>query len=393
MKIVHIAQEYKDGWGYHENLLPQYHSLANNEVTIITSTIPKNKVLLPESNQKEYYDGAVKVIRLPIAWQFKGRFVYFKNLYNTICLEKPDYIFHHGITAPSLLVSANYKQNNPAVFLAADNHADLNISGRIFLWRIFYYQILWKLLLRRFIKYIDLIFGVTPARCYFPEKYLGVPKEKIRLLPLGADVYKVNKLGVLLNRLKNTKFTLVTGGKWTKEKELDVLINAVRNLEVELIIFGQLVDSLLEDLIDKVVNVKFLGWKDRKETLNILANADMAVWTKQHTTLIEDSIATETPLLLRYHGSTSHFIRGNGAYLFTGSSIEIRQYIELFISNPNLVDKMRIRAKEMKKVLSYQLIAEESVGYSEDIKPKMTHQFIMGSTLCNPENKAFDRVY
>lgn len=89
----------------------------------------------------------------------------------------------------------------------------------------------------------------------------------------------------------------------------------------------------------------------------------MAVWPKLHTTLVEDAVATNTPLILRYQGSTSHHIRGNGAYLFTGTSIEIRQILDILSNSENLIYKMRESSKKQLDLLSYNRIAKESIEY------------------------------
>lgn len=64
-------------------------------------------------------------------------------------------------------------------------------------------------------------------------------------------------------------------------------------------------------------NVAALGWLTCVQTLEVLKLSDVAIWNTQHATLIEDAIATETPLILRYYGLTAHFIDGNGLYLYS----------------------------------------------------------------------------
>jgi len=399
LKIIHVCQYYNEGYGYQENLLPRYQAKLGHEVMVITSD--RMSYFSGEKDPKivgtgEYEDNGIRILRLPIKWEFKGRFVVFDNLYDILNKEKPDYIFHHGLTSPSIKTVCKYKKTNPSTFLVADNHSDLNISARNPLWRLSYYRIYSTLRIKKWINYIDLVFGVTPARCYFAENELGIPHDLIRLLPIGADEFAVKEhLGNkdFLNNNKNNKLKVITGGKWFKGKGLEELISAVQDLNVELQIFGKLDDSYTNNLIEQAPNnVTFLGWQDRVGTLSLLAGADVAIWPKQHTTLVEDAIATNTPLILRYHGSTSHFIRGNGVYLFTGESIEIRQILDILSNSENLINKMREDSKKQLDLLSYNRIAKESIEYYYDKSPKTTHEIFMNDPLCNPSNRDFHKL-
>src|SRR5699024_8487290 len=122
-----------------------------------------------------------------------GRFVIFKSLYQMIEKEQPDYIFHHAATTPSLLSVNKYKKKHPNTVVVVDNHADLQISARNKLWKLFYYNIFWTLVNKIVKNNVDKYFGVTPARCVFLNKELKIPNEKIELLPIGADTEKVKR--------------------------------------------------------------------------------------------------------------------------------------------------------------------------------------------------------
>jgi len=399
LKIIHICQYYNEGYGYQENLLPRYQAKLGHKVMVVTSDRMdyfSGKRVPKIVGTGEFEDGGIRILRLPIRREFKARFVVFDNLFDILKKEKPDYIFHHSLTAPSIKTVCKYKKTNPSTFLVADNHADLNNSARNPLWRLSYYRLYSTFRLKKYINYIDLVFGVTPVRCYFAENELGVPHDLIRLLPIGADEFEVKDYSGekdFLNNNKNNKLKVVTGGKWFKGKGLEELIVAVQDLNVELQIFGKLDDSYTKNIIEQAPNnVSFLGWQDRIETLRLLASSDVAIWPKHHTTLIEDAIATNTPLILRYQGSTSHHIRGNGAYLFTGSSIEIRQILDILSNSEDLINKMRENSKKQLDLLSYNRIAKESIEYYNDKSPKTTHEIFMNDPLCNPSNRDFHKL-
>jgi len=396
MKIMHICQYYNDNFGYHENLLPKYQAKFNHEVVIVTSergySYKEIDCRLKIKEPKTYFDDLAKIIRIPIVGEFKNRFVIFKNLKEVIESERPDYIWHHGLTHPSIESVAKYKKKHPSVFLVADNHSDLNISGRYILWKLGYYNVIWKTILSHCLKYLDIVFGVTPARCYFAKEELGVPWPLIRLLPQGADedLAKSIKADAIKGSRINERLVLITGGKINRQKNIQSLLNAVSGLNLELKVFGALSPDIKAELSDHLPdNVSLYGWQNREQTLKMLAEADIAIWNKQHTNLVEDAIATMTPLILRYHGSTCYQIRKNGFYLYSDNPNEIRQQLEFLAGHREIILEMRREAKKVLDLLSYNRIAKESIDYYYDQSPKLTHQIIMNDPKCFPKNKDF----
>ncbi|WP_367362401.1 hypothetical protein [Mesotoga sp.] len=152
MKIVHICQYYNDGYGYQENLLPRYQAELGHDVVVIT--FDRKSYFAGERKPKivgtgEFIVQGTPIVRLSISSEFKGRFVRFGNLAEVLESERPDFVFHYGLTSPSLITSAQFKQTNPTVFLVANNHADLNNSAGNALWRIAYYRAYWTYVLKR----------------------------------------------------------------------------------------------------------------------------------------------------------------------------------------------------------------------------------------------------
>ena len=398
MKIVHIHQYYNDGLGYQENILPRYQAKLGHEVILITSNLSNGF----DNNDRikkigEYEDSNFKVRRISINGEFKGRFVVFKNLYEQLDEIKPDYIFHHSVTSPSLGTVCNYKMNNPNVFLATDNHADLNISGRNKLWKFTYYNIFWKNYIRKLDKYIDVYFGVTPTRCLFLSEELGVNIDKIRLLPIGADTDKINfnvDRKRVLNKygLNSEDFIIVHGGKITPEKQIDRILEAFSQIEeenIKLIIFGNIHDENVSRLISNDKRVINIGWLNREDTLEILSVSDIGIWNTQHTTLLEDAIAVGLPMIIRYYGSTSHLINNSGMFLYDGCVREIYDKLNFVIQNREILNSFKENAKVMSKRLSYDQIAYESIEYMKSLAPQDIHKIFMEKKYSDNSFKHF----
>jgi len=387
MKIVHISNYFNDSIGYHENILPRYQKLLGHDVCLITSD---RDYLKPKGNTKYgayYNEEGILIKRLKTRYEFKYRFVIFEHLYESIEDEKPDYIFHHGITQPSLFTVSEYKKKHPSVFVVADNHADLNISGRNIIWKILFYNTFCRMNLKKIINDIDIVFGVTPARCYFAYLELGIPKNKIRFLPQGCDINEAEKYKKIdRNKEDNNYLSLITGGKYIEDKGLVSLIEGIRNMPVKLNIFGVIKNNYLFNLIEKQKNINYVGWQDREGIFKNYANSDVAIWPKLHTTLIEDAIAMDLPVILRYYGSTCHLIRGNGFYLFSGKANEINYIIRYILNNKKIIEEFKKCAKKMRSLLSYYEIAKESIDYYYDSSPQKLHNIFFNDLLCKFEN-------
>ncbi|OTP12307.1 hypothetical protein A5844_000539 [Enterococcus sp. 10A9_DIV0425] len=377
MKIVHIHQFFDPGYGYQENILPEYQKDLGHDVVMLTSTrkygFDKTKSRVEPLG--DFVENSFLVRRIGIKGEFPKRFVVFKNLYEELEKEKPDYIFHHSVTAPSILTVSKYKKRHPHTILVMDNHADLMISGRNRLWRLFYYNFFWKLLLKNVSLQVDKFFGVTPDRNTFMIEELGIDPLKISLLPIGADIKRIpvdneqnkkNKIKFLReNKLSEDSIVFCHGGKMSYAKETDVLIRAfmqVKEKKTCLILFGSLIDPTLMDLVSKDPRIIFIGWQDRKNTLKVLCFSDVGIWNSQHTTLLEDAIGCELPLILKKYGSTEHLIDKNGIFLSNTDEVTIAKTVETILRNNDMLTKLIEGTKEKKRELSYKNIAYQSLN-------------------------------
>lgn len=401
MKIVHVAQYYNPGYGYQENILPLYQQAEGHEVVLLTSTRASSFVKARSFPAGESFDHGLRVRRLDIHCDFTDKFVCFRNLLEVLEQEKPDYIFHHMPTTLSIREVCQYKRRHPAVFLAVDNHADLTISIANTLLRTLYYNVFWKSFLKRYDRWIDLYFGVTPARCLFLSEELGVPAEKVRLLPIGADMDNAVELldpAAFLKRfdLDADKIYLVHGGKMTADKQVDRILTAFSRIQrddIKLLLFGTIEDPRVEALMQADPRIKYLGWLNREETLSVLKHCDLGIWNTRHTTLLEDALAMGLPLMLRYYGSTSHLIDHSGVFLYEGSTREIQDRLQGLLEQPDLLKAYRQAANRLREELSYRQIARESLSYAVDPAPQPIHRKFMDPAFGDTEYPGFREIH
>ena len=241
--------------------------------------------------------------------------------------------------------------------------------------------------MRNLDKYFDIYFGVTPIRCLFLEEIIGLPKDKIRLLPIGSDLEQI-QLKVTKdefkekNNLGKETFVITTGGKLTSEKNGDRLIEAFKRLSgdnLRLFIFGKIIDEKVKKLIKTDDRIVTSEWLNRHDTLAALKYSDVGIWNTQHTTLMEDAVSVGLPLILRYYGSTCHLINDSGVFLYEGSVREIQDKLNFMVKNNEILTKFRLNSNNHAKMLSYKNIALESILYMKDNTPKNIHSTLMGS--------------
>lgn len=376
MKILHIciSGQYIDGWGYQENLLPDYLNDFEAENIVIAPIdnfpcyVKPAEIAAIRAKGSDYYFDGVRVLRIKTI-KITTSLLFTRGLKRLLEDIKPDAIFHHNFNCSSLVVAARYSKRH-SIPLLVDNHADeINMTSN-HLWAFVYYKCLIKSVCRLYRTTIFKAYGVTLSRCDFIKKYYGVPKSKIDFLPIGTDTKLAAQLPSVINIREEYGFTdkdriIVSGGKMGIGKGTHYLIKAVDSLRshfpsLKLVLFGKFEDDETETLAKNSPFVKVEGWCDREKTLKLLKMADVACWPVHHTTLVEDAIAVGTPLVLRKTGTTAHLINGNGVWIDTPDSASIETAISIIIEDAGSVIKDACLA--MMNNLDYKTIAKKMVS-------------------------------
>lgn len=383
MKIVHIciSSAYIDNWGYQENLLPEYLSKFGTENHVITSNDRLSAHLsqrvkdeiIAKGDSYKIKDVHIHKIRCK---RVTSSMLIPYGLMKALTQIKPDVIFHHGINPTTLPIASKYAKKHYCK-LFVDNHADEINMSKNKLWVLLYYKMLSRIACNVRKKYFTKFYGVTRSRCDFINKYFGVHRKYIELLPIGADTDLADTLASKTELRSKYGFSqderlIVTGGKMGINKGTIDLINAVEELNakyrIKLVLFGKFEDEETEALARSKNFVTIYGWCDRNKTLELLKLANVACWPMHHTTLIEDAIAVEIPLIIRKTGTTEHLINGNGIWVVNGNKDELKNAIEQYIAKTNNnANEYSAACKRMKDEISYNNIAKriiECVGHN-----------------------------
>lgn len=381
MKIVYICLcgLYMPGWSYQENIMSKYQIQAGNNVSIITSEWIYDKTgKLVKCNETTDDNGA-RIIRLKIKGgkPFTYKLKRFVNLYETLCLEKPDLIFLHSPQLMDADIVCKYLKNNKNVQLIVDNHCDELNSAKNFLSRYILHGIIWRRSVNLLSKYTDKFYGVTPAREEFLQKVYGLSPNKISLLPFGADddlverAKDTNARNTIREKynIKKDEILLLTGGKIDHNKtETLELMKAVSEMEqqnIKLMIFGSVVQEL-KDKFDSLLeskNIIFIGWLDSDLIYNFFDACDIVAFPGLHSVLWEQAVGAGKPCLFRKIDGFTHIdLDGNCEYFDVLTAKSIRDLL-VSIINENKIEKMRVVAETNgRKFFSYKRIAEDCIS-------------------------------
>lgn len=379
-RIVHICLTgpYIKGMGYHENIVPYYHRKMGFEVFIFSVDS-----LLDKRIDDEVDENGIHLVRLERGkryWKI-SQFGDFPELYYRLELVKPDYIYIHNVNFISMFDVIKYKKSNPEVKIFADNHNDYyNSPIKGFKSHILNY-IIFRYMIRKSLKYVQVFWGVTPWRCQYLNKVYGVPFDKIELLEMGGDNRYIDfehkeeirldirdKLGISKNA-----FLLVTGGKINLEKGTHLLAKSVfeiNNNNLKLLIFGKIesdVSSELEQYIDNK-RVYYTGWKEPKEYYKDFLASDLAVFPGTHSILWEQACACGIPIVVKNWKEMHHIDLGGNAFFLKDCTVgTLKETINYIISNKKVYDEALAVAQSKGVVrFSYERISKKAIGLADN---------------------------
>lgn len=378
-RILHICMaQYSDGWSYQENLLSKYHKVLGFDVYMLTSMYHYNKGKLVLDDKTEFVDcNGCKVTRLKTkSGLFKSKLPKYAGFYEFIKKIKPDIIFSHGVQYRDLALVNQYVNNNPNVVLYCDNHADFSNSATSFLSKKILHEIIWKHYAKKVSKNTKMFYGVMPSRVDFLLNEYKLPKEKVKLLVMGADDEAVKK--ALTPSVKNAirskyniaddDFLIMTGGKidLAKQQTLKLMeaVNKIDNPKVKLIVFGSVVDEL-KDAVNSMCSdkVQYIGWVESKNSYDYFGAADLVCFPGRHSVFWEQVAGLGIPMICKYWEGTTHVdVGGNVEFLKEGTTEELINVITKISSDKEFYANMLNAARNnAKQTFSYLRIAKDSI--------------------------------
>jgi glycosyltransferase involved in cell wall biosynthesis len=369
MRIVHVSQYYNDSMSYQENILPIHQSNLGHEVIILTSPLTNSFIKDRTRGCGEYYDKNFKIRRIGIKKEFLDRFVIFQSLYKNLKELKPDLIYHHGMTSPSIFTCIKYKKNYECL-LKVDCHMD-NKNSMNGLIGYIYQRYLWRPILRYLQKYFNGIDYVAPSSLDFLRSVYKLDESLYNFTVLGGDSsilkdadhykkkvreeYNINKDDLVLvhcGKLDNLKRT----------KELLIAFNKIKENNIKLLIIGSFEENYKKELERYLRDnrIIYVGWKNSRDMLNYFCAGDVLVQPGSLSAVFQNAMCCGIPVILDNTSMGEYLTENECGILINGENPEsIRAGILRFIDNPEFYKKNCLRYAIPK--LDYSEIAKKSL--------------------------------
>lgn len=384
MRIVHviIAANYREGYGYQENILPAKH-LELGLDTYIVSFDKKNL------NGKEYVNGdGVKVIMLPLNKNIFKNTVFFRlfikhtqGLYDILNRISPDILFIHNLGSFESLEVCKYCKEHKSVKLFVDQHEDY-YNSPITQWRKrIYKKVVLGYVAKKLEKYTTKFWGVTPWRVDYLQNVYGIKSEKTDVLVMGGDEKYIDWNNrdyikkIIRERydIPQDAFLIISGGKIDKTKNIHLLIDAVEKIKdrnVYLLVFGNLTKDMEEYCTPKFKeNIVYAGWIDSKQVYPLFLGSDLAVFPGTHSVLWEQSLACGLPGIFKdWDGGFNHIDCGGNAILIKNITEEkIEQEICCLVDNESMYQAMKnVAENKARETFLYINIAKKAINIKEE---------------------------
>lgn len=381
MRIVHIclAASYVEGFGYQENILPQFHANMGNEVTILTSNRIFNSKYERMTRDKTDYvnEFGIHVITLSRSsrYGYYSRFGDYDGIIEQLTAISPDVIFVHGGQFVALKDVILYCKRNKNVRLFIDQHGDyynMSISS----WKPWIVQkFIYAYWMRKAERYCQRFWGVTPWRCQYLREVYGISEKKIGLLVMGGDDRYIHfdqkpKIRADIRKkldIAEADFVVITGGKIDATKNIHKLMQAVNELNnpvLKLIVFGQPSEEMhpvIQELSDNAC-IRNIGWIDSTQVYDYYLASDLAVFPGTHSVLWEQACACKVPCLVKRWEGMEHVNNGGNCGFLDDVSVDgLKKAIQELVFTEKYDRMLEVAQSDATDIFLYSKIAEKSL--------------------------------
>ncbi|QPQ54426.1 glycosyltransferase family 4 protein [Allosphingosinicella flava] len=392
MKILIMCDIFDENIASQENILAKYFLKHGHEVSILTSTFESvfdfiaNKYDSKREGKIQKL-GSLKVIRRPYRLNLLHKLRSFRGARNIIYDESPDMVFMLDIM-PDMIEVVRYKKDNPNCRFVMDYHADYSNSGRNLLSIKVLHGIIRKSILGIGMPSLDAIYPVTPASADFLHEVYSVPRDRMELLPLGADmdlglaIASRNEGRDLRRQLGISEDTVVifSGGKFARLKRTEILIEAVRRLKhlpIELIIVGaanigeEAYAGELKQAASGDPHIHFVGWLNNSDLFRYMDMADLAVFPASQSILWVQAVSMGLPLIVGNMGAQdTYYMNPYGNIIeLPAEDIHVDKItatLESVLRDPARLGRMQEGARRtFTEVLDWDMLARRATGELE----------------------------
>jgi len=387
MKILHVINYFQPKLGYQEYFLAKEQIKMGHQVAVITSDR-----YCPYVNFEQSYgpllgkricgaghriEEGVPVYRLPVLFELKTKLrIWLRGLEPLILKLDPDFIISHDIVANSFRI-ARLKAKGCKFKLIVDSSMWSGVMKKNVIFRVLY-NLRKKMIKKILVPQVDKFVGVCQETCDILEKINGIPREKIRYIPLGvdADLFKFNKgerkkIRDQLN-LADDDILLLHTGEIAEHEGVDIIVKAFNSLEINRKIYLLLIGGGSKEFKNELINlvgkekkkdIIFYPFVPMPELSKYYSASDICVWDSASISFYE-AMSCQRPIICRDSPALKERVANDNGLLFrTGNYIDLAEKIKYLAENDELRKAMGRRGKELvEKEFSWSKIAQSFIS-------------------------------
>ncbi|WP_026523073.1 glycosyltransferase family 4 protein [Butyrivibrio sp. VCB2001] len=373
MTILHIGllSYYTEGMLYQDNILPQMNIQDGHKVVFVSNASKYvNGVLQSVDEEDIVLDDGMRLIRLNYDYVI-NRFITNKiqkvsKLKKILEEVKPDVILYHGLCGYELMDVACYSKKNNVTFYV-DSHEDFTNTAKTAVSKLAYKYIHGYFIKRALQQIKKVLYITAETKDYLVDMY-GLPDEKMELYPLGGIIQSKDRQNEQRNRLleqydlPEDAIILSHSGKLSKEKKTIELIKAFSSVISEklvLFIIGSVPESerqCFNELIANDKRIRYLGWKNGQELLDILCGTDVYLQPGSQSATSQVALCSGCALVVAPTRSYKQLYEDS--VLYVDGIDKLKELIEQIKENASLVEEYKRMGYDLAlKKLDYAILS------------------------------------
>lgn len=371
--------------GYQETFLAKEHAEAGHDVYVVTSdrycpfVYPANKELLGSRivGSGPFIEEGIKVLRLKTLFEIHYQ-PWMLGLEKKIQELKPDIVIAYGIVSFCALKLARLKKKKQGAFKLIYTESMTYENSNSTIMKMLYPLFRWvySSLIQ---KEADAMVAILRETKVFMNRKLGIPLERIIIIPLGADDKLFSFDSIARNKIRqencisaNDRVFIFTG-KITSIKHLPLLIRATaslmtnhNNIKVMLVGSGHkaYVEKLKQDIKKGGLEDKFIWHKvvPNSDLPKFYSAADVAVLPFGASISLREAMACGLPIIISEASTVTELVDYNNGLLFQSENYSsLAQQMEKLL-DPRLIKEMGDKSRRfIEEKFTWKMIARQFV--------------------------------
>mgnify|MGYP001296093459 CR=1 FL=1 len=385
MKIVHLTSYFQPQLGYQEYFLAREHIKLGHDVWVVTSDryfpfpdydkTVKNilgKRIIGSKN--EVFD-SINVVRLKTLFEYSAR-VKLKNLKKTIREISPDIVICHGMSNFLSLEIITLKKKL-GFKLVYDEHMTKYVANTSFFGNLFYKFFNFNKILMN----SDKIVGVADACVEYILSFYKFPKEKVAMIPLGADnelfSFDQNKRELFrkTHNIPYDNIVIVYTGKLTFVKGPHHILLAIKEItdkiprNITILFVGNIEDNYVETFTNlknelstkyQIINISAVK---NEALVDVYSASDIACWPRQGSMSMIEAASCGLPIICCDY-LTERYKNNNGIPIKEDDIASLSDALLKLINDKELRKEMGKNGREyIDSTLSWKSIAQKFIEF------------------------------